>query len=173
MSNQPHADISCIHYKITSGEAFAICDKAHKDRQATLAAVDALATRVGAVKGRSVTMGNRVQGLYFRTNPDKKVWKTVKGCPGYFEPRTASEDGKKLAEELKAMNLPTAEDLAKALGCEMFFRDLSGNHYVAAVGSSLRDGAYYLEAATRIKKELLDGNEQISRGVYYLAVDGK
>ena len=147
-------------------------------RKDTLAAIDILCAKYGARKGRFMSWGTKVEGLWFDAHPDK-TWRPSKqkGCCGYWVPAKTNKAGRAVAEELAVIKLPQDEGLAADLGCKPFFTDfINGRQFCSSVSVNEVGGVFYLEAAKFAPPDLKkfgEGMTEIKRGEYYTAIDTK
>ena len=82
--------------------------------------------RVGGKRHSYITLtsvlGGEQFGILFAKMPDPKIWRWVEPNspgPGYWKPRLASKVGKKLAEEMRALNVQSGE-LTRIIKMEVF-----------------------------------------------------
>lgn len=169
---------SVSHYKVTHGLAFEVIRQFSDKRKDALVAIDIMCAKYGARKGRFMSWGSKVEGLWFDARPDK-AWRPAKakGCHGYWVPAKTNKIGRLIAEELKVFSLPQDEELAVALGCPPFFTDFEdGGQYCASVSVNERGGVFYLESAKYAPPDMQkfgEGMVKIERGEYYTAIDAK
>lgn len=83
--------------------------------------------RVGASRTTFVVFdsvfGHSSFGLTFNKDPDPKVWRYVKSNgrgPGYWTPRLANKDGKKLSEQMKKLRTLSTSEMSKLVKLEVF-----------------------------------------------------
>ncbi len=166
------------HFKITHGLAFEICKTHHEKCKLIFEHIDNLCAKYGARKGRYMSFGTKVEGLWFDKNPGK-AWRASKqkGCHGYYVPKKTNKEGREIIAELEWVTLVSGEELAKDMGCQTFFTDFeTGGQYMANMGITEVGGVFYAESAKYAPPALSkfgDGIVQIERGEYYTAIDAK
>lgn len=169
--------INLAYCKITHGLAFEICDAFHKDTKAMEEKVAAICTKYSAVKGRYLSCGWAVEGLYFITRPGVG-WRAAggKGHQGYYTPSKTSKLGREILAELQTIKIPQPEELAVKLGCRPFFMAEDGGQYCGSVAINLVGGVFYLEGSQVNMprgEKFGDGMVRIERADYYAAIDKK
>lgn len=122
-------------------------DAAGSVSTALLGALEAVAKKHGAVVGRYLRCGSKVEGLALAGRPMRADgWNASRRHPGYYTPGK-SKLGKTIKAELDAIDLPTTEQLAIDLGCEPFFRDFDdGGMYCANISIFQYAGTFYLQS---------------------------
>jgi hypothetical protein len=159
-------EVPLAHFRITHGKPFEIASRFHTLRESVKADIKALVETFGAAPCREVTQGTALIGFYFGSKPSRD-WLAIKGHSGYFKPNGRTLNGQDIAKKLAAIHIPQTMDLAVDLGCRPFFMGFCVDVGLVKVGE-----VFYLEAPKYDPPTLVDGIEPMSRGEYYIAVDG-
>jgi len=143
-----------MHYKITDGPAYLICQEYNQQLQKALQQLAIISNKYNASKVRYQSCGTKVVGLYFGPFIIPSGWKRAKGI-GYCTPNKRNKLGKEIAAELDTIKLPCTELLAINLGCPKFFIDLNdGRQYCSNIDIFHHNNTTYLDAHTFCSPDL-------------------
>jgi hypothetical protein len=162
------------HFKVTTGLAYELCTEYIKKRNTEQLKIDELINKYYAMKGRSLVCGTCLEGLYFGA-VTPKGWKKTKQFPGYCIP-SKTKLGIEIKKELDTVRMPSAEKLARDLGCKPFFMDFDdGNQYCASIGVFQFGKTFYLESSKWCKPSTAQfpGIIEIPTSEWYKAQENK
>lgn len=169
------SEIALRYYRVTHGPVFKICDQFHDLVTAYHYAADVLASEVGAVHGRYLQYGTRLEGFY-RMGTTPKGWSPAgKKFPGYIKPNRRNKIGEAFARRMDAIEVPLGEKFAHLLGFPPFFHASNGGGYCSAASLHARGGVFFIDfpASPSLHLKTTEGVEEIKEWEFLKAMEEK